>query len=742
MQCATRYRRLAWAWLITAVASAMAVGVGCQRTPAPRLHDDPDTPATKAAPGVDPTYIHWLQERSMLFQARQPAAQISGNGVQWRHVYGQPQSREAVQRASVWLLDYAGSVIPRPGRSVIATWADPALWDALQKVGIDLLHTGPVSRAGGIRGREYTSSIDGWFDPISLELDPQLGTEAEYQRLVEVAARHRGLIAGDLVPLHTGMGADFRLALMAYQDYPGMYTMVEIAPQDWSLLPKVDDPEATAPVSRAIVEQLRKKGYLPGSINNNDAVPNARDLSGWAASGPIHGADGKVRRWVYLHYFKPGQPTLNWLDPSYAAPRALAGDIAHQLHDRGARVLRLDAVPFLGIEPVPGKEMSLHYQHPLSVNATSQLAMLIRKLGGWSFHELNVPLSELKKFTQNGPDFSYDFFTRAQCLHAVLTEDAAPLRQSFQFLQEAGVEPLTLVHDLQNHDEITYQLVELDHRKDATFTIHGRKVTGEALREEMLQAMRARAAGARAPHNRLYRPEKDGVATSYAAFVAASLNIRDPYQATAEQVAQIKGGHLLLALANAMQPGVFSLSSWDLVGALPVPEKAVAPLVGDGDYRWMNRGGVDLMGANPTATRSAIGLPRAKALYGALPEQLKDPESFASHLRRMLAARTKYRIAEGKLIAVPDVKERRVCLLVMQVPEGGVAITALNFGSKEVAEDLDLAGIREVQLASVHGQPVVDAITGTAQGTVAQSGRLEIKLAARTGKTLVIRHTP
>src|SRR5581483_5597694 len=116
---------------------------------------------------------------------------------------------------------------------------------------------------------------------------------------------------------------------------------------------------------------------------------------------------------------------------------------------------------------------------------------------------------------------------------------------------------------------------------------------------------RDKAAGPAAPYNRLYRPEKDGVATTFAGFVAAALEVRDPYQATPEQVEQIRRGHLLLALANAMQPGVFSLSSWDVVGALPIPEASVAELTRDGDYRWINRGGVDLMGANPKATKSA-----------------------------------------------------------------------------------------------------------------------------------------
>jgi maltose alpha-D-glucosyltransferase/alpha-amylase len=720
-----RVRRHVWAWLLLAACA----GPGVARGQAP-----------VALNGTDTAYVRWLEERSMLRQADRQARAVSGQGVQWRHPYGEPQPREAVRHASVWLLDWAGSVVTPRGQTVLATWADPDLWDLLHDLGIELLHTGPVERAGGIRGREYTPSLDGWFDRISLELDPDLGTDDEYRRMVRVAARRDALIAGDLVPLHTGTGADFRLAQMADKDYPGMYTMVEIRKDDWDLLPKVDNPWDSAPVPKDAALRLTKKGYLPGLINSNDATEDARSLSGWAAGGEVVGVDGKTRRWVYLHYFKPGQPTLNWLDPSYAGPRAVAGDVVRNVHDLGARVVRLDAVPFLGIEPDPDKPLTRHYMHPLSVNATNQVAFLTRKLGGWSFHELNVPLAELKRYTKNGPDLSYDFVTRAQCLHALLTGDATPLRQAFGFLLEAGVDPGTLVHDLQNHDEITYQLVELDHRGDETFTLRGEKVTGRQLRERLLREMRANAAGDAAPYNRLYRPEKDGVATTFAGFVAPAVGIGDPYHATAAEREQIVRGHLLLALANAMQPGVFSLSTWDLVGALPVSEKAVARRTRDGDYRWINRGGVDLLGARSEAAESAYGLPKAEALYGPLPRQLKDPDSFASRLKRLLAARKEYRVAEGELLAAPEPRDPGVCLLVLRLPgKGGLAVTALNFGRSAVEEEVDLTKAPGVAGDEVRGGKVVDAVADRGDGEVTGNGRLTIKLDALSGKMLVIR---
>src|SRR5262249_52813272 len=162
--------------------------------------------------------------------------------------------------------------------------------------------------------------------------------------------------------------------------------------------------------------------------------------------------------------------------------------------------------------------------------------------------------------------------------------------------------------------------------------------TGRQLKDEILAAMRSKAAGEAAPYNHLYRPEKDGLATTFAEFVAPALGVRDPYSAGREQVKRIVRGHLLLAAAHALPPGGVGVSSWDLVGALPVPLEAVKDRVGGGDFRWVNRGRVDLLGVNPRATTSAFGLPRAKALYGPIPDQLKDPDSFASRLRAMLAA--------------------------------------------------------------------------------------------------------
>ena len=188
---------------------------------------------------IDPSYIQWLIEHSMLHSAEVLGRAYSGQGRMWLHPYAETQPRAASARASVWFAAYPPSIITRPEESVLATLGDPALWQALTAIGVKGVHTGPMKRSGGITGQEYTPSIDGNFDRISNDIDPAFGTLDEFLRMTANAAANGAIVIDDIIPGHTGKGADFRLAELAYGDYPGLYHMVEIRRQDWDLLPPV-----------------------------------------------------------------------------------------------------------------------------------------------------------------------------------------------------------------------------------------------------------------------------------------------------------------------------------------------------------------------------------------------------------------------------------------------------------------------------------------------------------------------
>lgn len=711
-----------------------SLGPACQPTPTTRPAPTPVTApvpaaAREAVSGDD--YIRWLVERSMLHQAELTSRRYSGHGQLWQHPYASPQPRAASALASVWFTAYPPAHITRSDESVLQSLGDPELWSIFREIGITGMHTGPMKRAGGIRGREYTPTVDGNFDRISSEIDPGFGTEEEYTALVRNARENGAVIIGDIIPGHSGKGADFRLAERRYGDYPGLYHMVEIQPKDWSLLPPVEPGKDSINLKPEAVDALKSRRYIVGQLPRTIFYETGVKETDWSATDGVIGADGKTRRWVYLHYFKEGQPTFNWLDPTFAAQRLVAGDALHSLGTLGERMLRLDANGFLGIEVGPNDDRAWSEGHPLSVTSNQLIAGLVRKLGGFTFQELNLTLEDIQAMSQGGADLSYDFVTRPAYQHALVTGDAEFLRLMLGLQKTYRIDPAALIHALQNHDELTLELVHFWTRhKDDLFTFRGKKMKGSELRELIRAELHGRLIGLSAAYN---LKAANGVSCTTATLVAAALGIRDIRHLTDAQRRDIQRAHLLLAMYNAMQPGVFALSGWDLVGALTLPAESVKPLLADGDTRWINRGAYDLLGKNPGAAKSNSGLPPAQVLYGTLPEQLKRPGSFASQLQKLLRVRAEYRINEGEQVDLPPAKARGLVVMVHRLPAGkGTQVTAINFGRAAVQEMVTIK-------AASPGGAVKDLLEDKALGTLDAARRLSLALGPHEGRVLLIK---
>jgi trehalose synthase len=653
----------------------------------------------------------------MLHQAQLLARGYSGNSIQWRHPYGLPQPHAALERASVWFTAYPASTIAAgTNASVLTTLADERLWRAFQAIGIQGIHTGPMKLSGGVHERAFTPTVDGNFDRISFDIDPDFGTRAQYQAMVATARAHGAIVIGDVVPGHTGKGADFRLAERDYGDYPGIYHMVQINPADWTVLPPVAAGQDAVNLSPATVDALQGKGYLVGRLSSRIFYQPGVKETDWSATDVVRGVDGVRRRWVYLHYFKQGQPTLNWLDPSFAAERLVIGDAVHELTVLGDGMLRLDANGLLGIErDAAGRVWSS--DHPLSHTVNELIADMVRKLGGYTFEERAPPFEQMKALAGGGPDLTYDFVTRPEYDNALVSGDAGLLRLAYLRMHRLGVDPGRFIHALQNHDELTMGMPYFTGTyAEETFAFRGGQIAGRALRERVQQEMYARLTGEGAPYNLRFG---DGVACTTATLIAATLGIRDLAALTAANIEQIKRLHLLLAFFNAMQPGVFALSGWDLVGALTLPADAVRARLADGDTRWINRGAYDLIGNNPDARTSAAGLPRAVALYGALPHQLASPDSFASQLSRLLRVRADLHLYAARLVDVPLVQAKGLLVLAHELPEGrGLEVTAINFGDRPLDESVAIAGVRPDAAVSDALDPKAARLKAGADGRV------------------------
>jgi trehalose synthase len=665
----------------------------------------------------------------MLADATIFSKQFSGQGSMWQNPFANPDPRAAIEKASVWFTAYPISMITKPGTSFLGTLGDPHLWEAFQQIGIDAVHTGPVKKAGGINGWDSTPSVDGHFDRISTHIDDAFGTEDEFRSMCEVAAAHGGTVIDDIVPGHTGKGPDFRLAEMKVEEYPGIYHMVEIPPEDWHLLPRVPRGQDSINLDYEAEDQLAKAGYIVGKLQRvifQD--PGVKDTN-WSATAPVVGPDRVERRWVYLHYFKEGQPSINWLDPTLAGMRLVMGDALHSLGDLGSGALRLDANGFLGVEKSTEGAPAWSEGHPLSEAANQLIASMVRKVGGFTFQELNLTIDDIKATSELGADLSYDFVNRPAYHHAMATADTEFLRLTLNLSREAGVDPASLVHALQNHDEMTYELVHFAtlHAADV-FDFRGRQLRGDELattiRGDLIRALTGEAG----PYNATFTT--NGIASTTATIVAASLGYTKINKLSPDQVESIKQAHLLLAMFNALQPGVFALSGWDLCGALTLERKQVAPLLSDGDTRWIHRSAYDLMDYRPDARESLSKMPRGTCLYGSLPAQLADESSFGSRLREILAVRERYQIATAVQLDVPAVSHKAMLVMIHQLIDAE-QVTVLNFGAEPIS-----GTVRSDYL--VPDSALVDMFTDLEAGEVDDLGSFQISLGPHEGRSLLV----
>jgi trehalose synthase len=693
------------------------------------------------AVGSNPAYVEWLVSESMLADAGEIARQFSGQPSMFQNPYANPDPRAAIEKASVWFTAYPISMITKPGLSFLGMLGDPHLWETFHTIGIDAIHTGPVKQAGGIDGWDSTPSVDGHFDRISTKIDEIFGTEDEFRQLCEVAARYEGTVIDDVVPGHTGKGADFRLAEMKVGDYPGIYHMVEIPPDDWHLLPRVPRGRDSVNLDLEAESRLQKSGYIIGQLQRVIfSEPGVKDTN-WSATAPVVGPDGVERRWVYLHYFKEGQPTIDWLDPTFAGMRLVMGDALHSIGDLGSGALRLDANGFLGVEKSVEGEPAWSEGHPLSEAANQLIASMVRKVGGFTFQELNLSIDDIRATSERGADLSYDFVNRPAYHHALATGDTEFLRLTLNLALDHGVEAVSLVHALQNHDELTYELVHFGtvHAHDL-FKFREGEYTGEGLAVAIRSDLIERLTGERAPYNQTFTT--NGIASTTATVIAASLGYPRIDDLDDEQVAAIRRAHLLLAMFNALQPGVFALSGWDLVGAVTLDPTLVEALLSTGDTRWIHRSAYDLMDYQPGADRSASLMPRGVSLYGALPQQLADPDSFVSGLAEILRIRKQYKIATSSQVDVPQPSNKAMLVMVHRIGDdpndphddhlANHQVTVLNFSEATIFG----------HVRSDHLQPssvVVDMFTNEIIGEVDDLNTFSVALSGFEGMSLLIR---
>ena len=427
-----------------------------------------------------------------------------------------------------------------------------------------------------------------------------------------------------------------------------------------------------------------------------------------------------------------GRPAVDQLaGPDFAGMRLVVGDALHSLVDLGAGALRLDANGFLGLETSAEEGAPAWSEgHPLSEAVNQLIASMVRKVGGFTFQELNLAIDDIKTTSRRGPDLSYDFVNRPAYHHALVTGDTEFLRLTLNLALGLGLQPVSLVHALQNHDEMTYELVHFATRTRATLPFRGRRWTGaelaDTVRLQLLDRLTGtggavqrrlhdqrhrlaprprhrRRAGLQRPRRPVRRPDREDQAGAPAAGDVQRLAAR---RLRALRMGSVRHAH----------PRPRARSANSSPTATPAGSIAAA---------------YDLMNYRPDGGEPEASMPRGRCLYGSLPAQLADPTSFASKLCEVLTLRRqcrhrhrspgrhRARVQRGDPRHGPRARRNRL------------QATVLNFAAREV-----VATVTSPFLTP--RATVTDAATSRAIGRVDDAHSFPVRLLAHEGLSLLL----
>jgi trehalose synthase len=276
---------------------------------------------------------------------------------------------------------------------------------------------------------------------------------------------------------------------------------------------------------------------------------------------------------------------------------------------------------------------------------------------------------------------------------------------------------------------MTYELVHFaTGHHDDVFSFRGAELTGGELAVKIRSELVERLTGEAGPYNAVFTT--NGIASTTATMIAAALGYSDITNLAPGQIEKIKQAHVLLAMFNAWQPGVFAVSGWDLCGMLTLERSKVSRLLALGDTRWIHRAAYDLMDYRPEATESPSKMPRGASLYGSLPQQLRDPTSFASRLREILAVRARHGIATSEQVEVPEVSNKAMLVMVHRLDTRQLQLTVLNFSSQPIA-----GSVKSQHLAP--GAAVIDMVSEQVIAEVDHDQTFAVSLGPHQGLSLV-----
>jgi hypothetical protein len=124
-------------------------------------------------------------------------------------------------------------------------------------------------------------------------------------------------------------------------------------------------------------------------------------------------------------------------------------------------------------------------------------------------------------------------------------------------------------------------------------------------------------------------------------------------------------------------------------------------------------------------------MPRPTEVYGSIATQLEDPESFVSHLQKLLEHREACGLATAHQIDIPEVSHKAMLVMVHRLPDNHLQVTVLNFCNQPIAGTVSSEHLPA-------GAEIIDMMHETDRGTVDDLHSFQVELGPYEGLSLLI----
>lgn len=391
----------------------------------------------RAAPG----YVRWLEKQSMRSHVPELLAQVSQTERVWLNSGEGGHVQDLLRAAPTWLSMNAH----QPASRAPLFQRILPLVPELAAIGLNGIYLGPL----GERLDIWVDAGDG-KDPYgaaaaSLTFDQAAGTEEQYAVLAAKAEENKVQLGSDLPPAVTGIGPDFLLQARNAIGHAGLYAMLPAPGESWNKLPQTGKEWDFQALSAETESAFADAGILPTHIRRDSfswAPPG-----GWAATGPVQGSDGQIRRWLYRYEDSPATPVLLWHDPFEQARRLYTAAVIRQTGLLGQALAGIRVGAWFGLEP---DTQSAKPDSPASfapgLEALNDISRQIHRYGGWAFQADALPLDGMAAVLEGPCDFCRDDAVFMALTEAFIKKNASSLAGFFRELQRRNMDLTRLAH--------------------------------------------------------------------------------------------------------------------------------------------------------------------------------------------------------------------------------------------------------------------------------------------------------